>query len=194
MRVIQITDEPIARWDEALVLPAGEIGEITVRGAMVTQRYWARPERTALAKIDEEGQVVHRMGDVGYFDDLGRLWMCGRKDHRVRAAGGELFTIPVERVFDRHESVRQSALVGVGEPGAEVPVLLVERTEGALKGGEALTFELLEIARERSELSSIETVLIYPGRFPTDVRHNAKIVREELKVWATQNLGAAGAS
>ena len=111
VRVIRISDEPIASWNEVEVLPAGEIGEITVRGAMVTERYWARPERTALAKIDEGGQVVHRMGDVGYFDEEGRLWMCGRKDHRVRAVGGDLFTIPVERVFDRHESVRQSALV-----------------------------------------------------------------------------------
>lgn len=194
VRVIRISDQPISSWDQVEALPAGEIGEITVRGPMVTESYWARPERTALAKIDEEGQVVHRMGDVGYFDEHGRLWMCGRKDHRVRTAAGDLFTIPVERVFDGHESVRQSALVGVGEPGEEVPVLLVERTEGALKGGEALTFELLEIAQERSQLSSIKTVLIYPGRFPTDVRHNAKIVREELKVWATRKIGAAGAA
>ena len=59
------------------------------------------------------------MGDVGYIDTEGRLWFCGRKKHRVVCADGEtLFPVPCEAIFNLHEAVERSALVGVnGEPG-----------------------------------------------------------------------------
>ena len=61
MRIIQISDAPIAAWSDALLVPPGVIGEITVRGPVVTREYYARPEQTALAKIREGDQIVHRM-------------------------------------------------------------------------------------------------------------------------------------
>ncbi len=188
VRVIRITDDPIEAWDDDLVLPAGEIGEITVKGRQVTHRYWGRPAQTAAAKIPDGDQVVHRMGDVGYFDDDGRLWMCGRKSHRVRAAGGkDLFTVPVERVFDEHPAVRQSALVGVGEPGDERPLLLVERDDGfANLSDEELIAQLATLRDQHEVTAPVHDLVVYPGRFPVDIRHNAKIVREELRSWANR--------
>jgi len=184
VRIIGIDDGAIPLWSDELVLPPGEIGEITVCGAMVTESYWARPEQTALAKIVDGDLVVHRMGDLGYFDSLGRLWMCGRKAHRVQTAEGDLFTIPVERVFDAHEAVRQTALVGVGPVGKERPVLLVEREDSVALGDEALTAELVALSALSRQTQAIDRIVFYPDRFPVDVRHNAKIVREELKLWA----------
>ena len=64
-------------------------------------------------------RVVHRMGDVGCFDDAGRLWFCGRKTQRVETAGGPLYTEQVEPVFNVHPQVRRTALVGVGAAGAQ---------------------------------------------------------------------------
>ena len=184
VRVIRITDEAIASWSDDLQLPDGEIGEITVRGAMVTREYCARPDQAALAKIDDGGQVVHRMGDLGRFDELGRLWMCGRKSHRVITASGPLFTVPVERVFDRHPAVLRSALVGVGEPGGQVPRLLVEREPGVQLSDVALVEELRALAREQALTAAIEHISVYPDAFPVDIRHNAKINRERLALWA----------
>ena len=190
VRVIKISDEAITSWSDDLLVGPGEIGEITVRGPMVTEEYWGRSEATVLAKIDDGGVTVHRMGDLGCFDDLGRLWMCGRKSHRVQTSQGDLFSIPVERVFDAHAAVRQSALVGLGAPGEESPLLLVERREDASLGGEALVDDLLEFAA-RSEVNAVvQQIALYPGTFPVDVRHNAKIVREELKVWAEKRFGS----
>src|SRR5690606_21991838 len=82
-----------------------------------------REAQTALAKIrerlaDGSERIVHRMGDVGWFDADGRLWFCGRKSQRVETADGPLYTEQVEPVFNVHPDVRRTALVGIGAPGA----------------------------------------------------------------------------
>jgi acyl-CoA synthetase (AMP-forming)/AMP-acid ligase II len=192
VRIIAIHDQPVEAWSEDLPLAAGEIGEIVVCGAVVTPSYYKRPAATRLAKIPgADGGFWHRMGDVGYFDEHGRLWMCGRKGHRVETDRGTLFTIPCEAVFNTHPAVRRSALVGVtrssGRPGRTQPVLCVERAPGHDVRPAALTQELLEIAKQHDHTRSIETVL-YHDAFPVDVRHNAKIFREKLATWAQEQL------
>ena len=189
MEIIKVTDEPIAAWDPGLVLPAGSIGEITVKGPMVTRSYLNRPEKTALAKIREGAEIWHRMGDVGYFDAQGRLWVCGRKAHRVVTSTGTLFPVMYETIFNRHPDVSRTALVGVGNQGNQQPVLVVEpaagRFPGTLLERQRFTLELLSLGAEYEHTRAIEMVLFYPGIFPTDVRHNAKIQREKLANWAT---------
>jgi len=189
VRIIAITEEPLAKIGEVTKLPPGQIGEIIVKGPVTTKEYFQNPEATRLAKIrDDDGGIWHRMGDLGYLDDRGRLWFCGRKAHRVETAAGALFTIPCEALFNIHPRVRRSALVGVGEPGSKRPVIIIELKSG--DGGqdkERLTSELLAIARDHAVTREIRTVLYHPG-FPVDIRHNAKIFREKLTVWAAAQL------
>ncbi|HOF05187.1 MAG TPA: fatty acid CoA ligase family protein [Syntrophales bacterium] len=190
VRIIAITDEPLDTIGDAAILPPGEIGEIAVRGPVTTKEYYRLPAATRLAKMaDDEGGIWHRMGDVGYLDAGGRLWFCGRKAHRVETAAGRLFTVPCEAVFNRHPRVRRSALVGVGAAGAKRPVIVIELLPGDHgRDKEALTAELLEIAGANPMTRPIKTVLYHPG-FPVDIRHNAKISREKLAVWAAARLG-----
>jgi acyl-CoA synthetase (AMP-forming)/AMP-acid ligase II len=185
VRIIGITDDAIGTWSDDLLVPTGEVGEITVCGPVVTREYYARPEATRLAKIQDGDHVVHRMGDVGAFDDEGRLWMCGRKGHRVVAPSGTLFTVPVEEVMNAHPCVTRTALVGVGAAGAQRPVLLVEREPGARMEDRTLLAELAALAREHEVTRALTDLRIYPGTFPVDTRHNAKIEREALAAWAT---------
>ncbi len=188
VRIIPIHDEPVVTWSEDLPVPAGEIGEIVVCGSVVTPSYYKRPELTRLAKIPgADAALWHRMGDLGYFDGHGRLWMCGRKSHRVETNRGTLFTIPCESVFNTHPAVRRSALVGVTRSGRTEPVLCVERAPGHDVRPAGLTRELLDIAKQHDHTSTIETVL-YHDAFPMDVRHNAKIFRERLAAWAQEQL------
>ncbi len=190
VRILPIHDEPIESWSEDLPLTQGEIGEMVVRGAVVTPSYYGRPQATKLAKIPtEDGNVWHRMGDVGYFDGQGRLWMCGRKSHRVETEKGTMYTIPCEAVFNTHPAVRRSALVGVTRGSGTMPVLCIEREREAKIDTEGLTNELLEIARTHEHTRAIDTVLYHPS-FPVDVRHNAKIFREKLAVWASKKLAS----
>jgi acyl-CoA synthetase (AMP-forming)/AMP-acid ligase II len=187
VRVLPISDEPIDEWREDRILPAGAIGEFVVQGPVVTREYCTDPRATRLAKIPEAGGPWHRMGDVGWMDERGRLWFCGRKAHRVRTKGGTLFTEPCEAVFNRHPAVRRSALVGVGRPPDQRPVICIETT-GRRMDRRRLTAELLALAGRYDVTRAIGTVL-YPARFPVDIRHNSKIFREELARWAERRLG-----
>lgn len=166
-----------------------EIGEIAVAGPVVTREYFNNAAATALAKIRDGDTLWHRMGDVGYLDNHGRLWMCGRKAHRVEAERGTLFTECVEALFNQHPAVRRSALVGLGERPRERPVICVElhsRVDG--RSRERLCEELRAIARAHDMTRDVETFLFHP-RFPVDIRHNAKIFREQLREWAARRMG-----
>jgi len=187
-KVISIDDAPIERWDEGLKVDAGEIGEIVVKGPQVTREYYNAAGQTALAKITDGEGVRHRMGDLGYFDDRGRLWFCGRKSHRVRTAEGTLFTVPCESVFNTHPMVFRTALVGVGEAGAELPVLCVELEAGVGRAQhDRIRTELLDLGQEFEHTKDIRTVLFHPA-FPVDIRHNAKIGRGALAAWAAPKV------
>jgi acyl-CoA synthetase (AMP-forming)/AMP-acid ligase II len=190
IKIIRICDAPIPTWSDDLELPAGEIGEIVVQGPVVTASYWERPEITSLAKIGDpvHGGFYHRMGDVGYIDASGRLWFCGRKSQRVVTPNGTLFTIRCEGVFNAHPAVYRTALVGVTLKGVLAPVLCVERDkEIASPADEELRRELLALGAQHPETRDIRTMLFHPG-LPVDIRHNAKIFREKLAVWAAEQL------
>ncbi len=196
IEIIAITEADIPEWDNGLRLNAGEIGEIVVTGPMVSQSYYRREKATTAAKIwDRELQTFrHRMGDLGYLDDSGRLWMCGRKAHRVDATQGGQFvkryySIPTERIFNTHPNVKRSALVGIkvkGQGGASEiePLICIELDQSLVCNKSAQLYqELMAIAEQYSQTQGIRRFLIHPD-FPVDVRHNAKIFREKLAVWA----------
>ena len=188
VRIIRIDDAPVAAWSDDLELPAGDIGEITVSGSVVTRTYHNNPGATALAKITHGASIRHRMGDVGYVDDMGRLWFCGRKAHRVVTLTGTLFTVPCEAIFNQHSRVFRSALVGVGEAGRQLPVICIElEDDDTGSDQEVLTRELLTLAAADARTRDITTVLFHPG-FPVDARHNSKISREQLAVWAARQV------
>jgi acyl-CoA synthetase (AMP-forming)/AMP-acid ligase II len=190
LKVIRISDEPIARWSDDLEVAPGEVGEVAVRGPLVTASYWNRPQAMALAKIADPGRggFWHRMGDLGYLDNSGRVWFCGRKSQRVITPAGTLFTVPCEGIFNAHPGVERTALVGVPRPGGTEPVLCVE-PDITLRPWEAgkLHRELLALGSSHDQTRAIRTVLFH-GNFPVDIRHNAKIFREKLAAWAARRV------
>jgi acyl-CoA synthetase (AMP-forming)/AMP-acid ligase II len=187
VRIIEITDTVIDDWSRVRELPTGEIGEITVAGPSTTTVYFGRAQATRLAKIDRHGTTVHRMGDVGYFDAAGRLWFCGRKSHRVELADRVLFSTPVEEIFNTHPAVFRTALVGAMVSGVRVPVVCIERDRQNRSPSPLTALQLIEslqaLAANFPHTKDIAHFLIHPG-FPVDIRHNAKIGREKLAVWA----------
>ena len=187
LKIIKITDDAIEKWDDSLAVPDGAIGEVVVQSPWVTRHYFHLENTTRLAKIPDGENFWHRMGDVGTLDEQGRLWFCGRKTHRVQTAEGEtLFTIPCEAIFNTHPQVKRSALVGVGPPGNQTPVIVIE-AEGTIDR-KALTEELLKLGAAHTITRSIRQVLYHPA-FPVDIRHNAKIDREQLARWVANRHG-----
>lgn len=188
VRIIDITDNPLIAMSEAEVLGPGEIGEICVSGPVVTKEYFRTSAATRMAKIGDGARIWHRMGDCGYFDHEGRLWYCGRKSQRVVTSGGTLFTDPVEGVFNSHPKVFRTALVGVGAPFQQKAVLCVELEEPARReAGAGLAVEIVALGRDNPVAAQVTEVLFHKA-FPVDIRHNAKIFREQLAAWATGQL------
>jgi acyl-CoA synthetase (AMP-forming)/AMP-acid ligase II len=183
---IKIIDDPIEVWDESLVLKEYEIGEIVVTGPTTTKEYFNRPIDTKLAKIKENDIIWHRMGDLGYFDDEGYFWFCGRKGHRLETKNGMLTTVNCETIFNNHSKVYRSALIGIGKYKEQTPVIIIEPHKNHFPKNKSerkeFVEELLKLGSANELTKNIEIVRFHPN-FPTDIRHNAKIFREKLKVW-----------
>ena len=193
-QVIRITDEPLASIAQVERLPPGEIGELMVRGPVVTREYVTRLNSNALHKVVDGDTFWHRMGDVGYLDERGRFWFCGRKSHRVQTAAGTLFTEPCEAIFNQHSSIYRSALVGVGKPGQQTPVVIAEpwpeHWPRPPEGERQLLQELQQLALEHEHTRHIHRFFLMRS-LPVDIRHNAKIFREKLAIWAENELKRA---
>ncbi|MEZ4319415.1 MAG: fatty acid CoA ligase family protein [Myxococcota bacterium] len=183
VRIIEVTDADIPAWADDLQVKPGRIGEIVVAGGQVSVEYMESPEGNAQSKIRDGERVFHRMGDLGYLDEQGRLWFCGRKSHRLQTADGMVPSVPVEGIFNEHPDVFRTALVGVGAPGQEVPTLCVEMQPGKRWDG-GLQSALEGLAEGTEYAGLVKRFLPHPG-FPTDARHNSKIRRGDLKAWAT---------
>ncbi|HRG55314.1 MAG TPA: fatty acid CoA ligase family protein [Lacunisphaera sp.] len=196
VKIIAITDEPLAEIQE---LPVGEIGEIIVSGPVVTKTYDQLPEATALAKINDPQSAIangasaiwHRLGDVGYLDALGRLWFGGRKAERVETNHGPLYTEQVEPVFNAHPAVARTALIATGHDGRR-PAIVVEPVSRDVVATPSLrrklVRELRELGAAHPHTDLIRLAYLHP-HLPVDVRHNAKIHRLTLARWAEGKHG-----
>ena len=188
VRIIKISDHPISKWSTDLVVEDTEIGEITVRGNLVTRHYFEDPEADSLSKIKDDSTVWHRMGDLGWMDSKGRIWFCGRKSHRVTTEETTLFTIPCEAIFNNHPMVFRSALVGIGPVHQQKPVICIELEHKKNKvKKKKIKKELFELAQENEFTKNIDSILFCKS-FPVDIRHNSKIFREKLAIWAEKKL------
>ncbi|MBL0717255.1 MAG: AMP-binding protein, partial [Desulfosarcina sp.] len=186
VKIIKITDAPVEEWSDDLIIPDGEVGEITAKGDIVTKHYYRRPEAESNAKINHNGTTWHRMGDLGRIDEKGRIWFYGRKNHRVVTKKETLFTIPCEALFNNHKRVFRSALVGAGTRPNQEPVICIELHKNDSRNGlNLLKKELLAIAAGNDLTKNIKPTL-FKKTFPVDIRHNSKIFREKLAQWANR--------
>ncbi|MEJ2869512.1 fatty acid CoA ligase family protein [Actinomycetospora sp. OC33-EN08] len=177
---------PVVELDPSMLVGAGEVGEVVVRGSVVSPAYAERPEATAAAKLSWDGRLAHRMGDLAAADGEGRLWFAGRVAHVVHTAEGPLYSVPCEEVLNHHPAVRRTALVGIGPEEARTPVAVVEMRPGHRLTDE-VTRELRDLAAADPRTKPITTLLEHPG-LPVDPRHNSKIDREALGRWAAAEL------
>jgi acyl-CoA synthetase (AMP-forming)/AMP-acid ligase II len=184
VKIIEINENKIENINECHFLPPNKIGEIIVSGLVVTKEYLNLVKQTKEAKIqDENGLFWHRMGDVGFLDDEGKLWFCGRKSHCVFTENETLYPIQCEAIFNLHPDVKRSALVGLGIKGKQVPAIIIERKDKQFLQGKSRSIfesELMKLSKKHPHTSKIEKIY-YSKTFPVDVRHNIKIDRIKLK-------------
>ncbi len=126
-RVIKALEHRIAAEDGRDV-PAGEIGELVVRGPTVMSGYWGDPERTR--QVLQDGWL--RTGDLVRRGPRGRLYMVAREKEVIKCGGYTIFPAEVEREMEAHPAVARCAVVGLPhEVKGEMPVAAVELEAGS---------------------------------------------------------------
>ncbi len=123
------------RDDTGRALPAGEQGEICLRGPKITRGYWKDPEKTQSSFFGD----WFRTGDIGYLDVDGFLYLTDRKKDLIISGGENIASSEVERVIYQLPQVREAAVIGVpDERWGEKPVAVV-----VLDPGQTLDLETL---------------------------------------------------
>jgi long-chain acyl-CoA synthetase len=105
--------------DDGGDLPAGEVGEIMIRGHNVMKGYWRRPDATAEA-ISADGWF--RTGDLAFIDEDGYFFIVDRKKDLIIRGGYNVYPREIEEVLYEHPAVAECAVVGIPHPdlGEEV--------------------------------------------------------------------------
>lgn len=181
IKIIARVDEQIDDFSKAKILNCGEVGEMLIQSSTVTPSYYQLQEKTKLAKIYDGNTIYHRMGDVGYLDSEGALWFLGRKNHVVCANDRVYYPVSVEAAFNKHPEVEKSALIEYKSSAA----IVIQRKDGLCDWKSLPKFkaQLLELAASSKHCHDIEDIFLHP-HLPVDGRHNIKIQREKLTVWA----------
>lgn len=154
-------------------MPAGEIGEIWIKGPQVIKGYWNNPEATA--KTITDGWL--HSGDLGYVDEEGFLYVVDRAKDMLLRGGENIYCIEVESALYDHAAVIDAAVVGIPHPvlGEEVGALV------QIRPGNTVTEKELQdhVAAQIAAFKVPVRIDQYPGPLPRNA--NGKIMKPEVK-------------
>jgi len=153
----------------------GEEGEIRVKGDNVMKGYFKRPEDTA-ATLDDQGWL--RTGDMGRFDEHGRLYITGRIKEMIIVGGENVFPREIEEVLNRHPAVAASGVTRLEDPmRGEVPVAFVELAED-LEDAPPTDRDLISFCREHLAGYKVPKHVLFIDELPRNA--TGKIMRKDL--------------
>jgi fatty-acyl-CoA synthase len=169
-------------------LPPGAVGELAVRGNIVTRGYYNKPEET-FAAIDKDGWF--RTGDLGRLDERGYIELLGRSKEQYKISGENVSPKEVEDVINKHPAVAQAYVVGVKDPATvETGAAFVE-----LRPGHTCTrAEILEHCREHLAKFKVPRHVWFVTAAEWPLTGNGKIQKFRLKEMAEQRLAERGRS
>ena len=110
-------------------LPQGESGEIVISGPQVFKGYWKRPEATAEAFFERNGQSFFRSGDMGRVDEEGYFFMTDRLKRMINASGFKVWPAEVEALMFRHPAIQEACIIATRDAyrGESVKAVVVLR-------------------------------------------------------------------
>ncbi len=180
---IQNVDLKLVDPDTGEVVPLGEPGEICVKGPLVMQGYWMKPEETAKA-IDKDGYM--HSGDVGIMDEDGYLRIVDRTKDMIIVGGFKVFSAKVEDNLSKHPAIGMVALVGIpnpDRPGSEIVKAFVQiDPEFEFDGNkEALKEDIISFAKENCAPYEVPKLVEISEELPLTVvgKVDKKVLRSE---------------
>jgi long-chain acyl-CoA synthetase len=104
-------------------VPTGATGEVLIKGPIVVQGYWGKPEATANT-ITPDGWL--RTGDLGHLDEDGFLFITDRAKDMIIRGGENVYCVEIENRLVEHPSIADAAVIGVPHPelGEEVKAVV----------------------------------------------------------------------
>jgi amino acid adenylation domain-containing protein len=161
--------EAYVAGDDGKPLPAGQVGELVIRGGHVMKGYWENAEATdrVLKAGPYAWEKVLHTGDLFKADDEGFLYFVGRKDDIIKSRGEKVSPKEVENVLYALPGVREAAVVGVPDPvlGMALKAVIAPVEEGALGAKEVIAhcakhledFMVPRLVEFRKELPKTDT-------------------------------------
>jgi long-chain acyl-CoA synthetase len=165
------TDAKIISIETGESIPAGEIGEIVIKGPQIMKGYWNRPEDTA--ETLKDGWLY--TGDLGYMDERGYFYVVDRKKDMIIAGGYNIYPREIEEVLYEHHEVKEVVVAGVPDQyrGETVKAYIV------LKEGSTVTKEELN-QFARKYLAAYKAPRLYEFRNELPKTAVGKILRRNL--------------
>jgi long-chain acyl-CoA synthetase len=158
--------------DSGKPLPAGEKGEIVIRGPQIMKGYWNRPQETA--KAIRNGWL--HTGDVGYVDTDGYYWITNRKKDLIIKGGENISPRTIEEVLYKCPGVSEAAVIGVKDIkyGEEIKAFVVLHP-----GGKASVDEILAFCRTRLNNFLMPKYIVFLDAMPKSLV--GKILKSKLR-------------
>ncbi len=158
--------------EENRELPAGEIGELIVKGPNVMQGYYHREEETR--SVLKEGWLY--TGDLAYRDHDGYIYIVGRKKELIITAGYNIYPGEIEEALEAHQSVAEAAVIGIPHPvkGEVIKAFIIP-----VEGFTPEKHELLRFLKGKLSIYKIPELFEVREELPRGA--NGKVLKRMLK-------------
>jgi len=164
-------------------VPLGEPGEICVRGPLVMQGYYNKPEETKNA-IDSDGYM--HSGDVGIMDEDGYIRIVDRTKDMIIVGGFKVFSAKIEDVLSKHYAIGMIALIGLpnpDRPGSEIVKAHIQLNPDFEYDGneEALKEDITAFAKENCAPYEVPKIIEFAKELPLTVigKIDKKVLRKQ---------------
>jgi long-chain acyl-CoA synthetase len=166
--------------DDSVPVPVGEQGTVyMLLGETTKFEYKGDAEKTRKNRITLDGKVYFTVGDVGYLNDEGFLFLCDRKIDMIISGGANIYPAEIENVLAAHPKVGDVAVFGIPHDdwGEEIKAV-IEPAEG-IEAGDALTAELIDYCKDRLAKFKTPKSIDYTSEMPRDP--NGKLYKRKLR-------------
>ncbi|RSK27368.1 long-chain fatty acid--CoA ligase [Bacillus sp. HMF5848] len=158
-------------------VPAGQIGELIIRGPQIMKGYWNMPEETAVTLRD--GWLF--TGDIAKVDEEGYTYIVDRKKDMIIASGFNIYPRDIEEVIYEHPAVQEAVVIGVPDKyrGETVKAYVVKKGNKEVSEEEIITY-----CKENMAAYKVPQIVEFRDELPkTNV---GKILRRALREEALQ--------
>jgi long-chain acyl-CoA synthetase len=161
-------------------VPPGTPGLVYMRMGTSSFEYHKDAEKTKAARVGD----LFTLGDIGYLDEDGYLFLCDRKADMIISGGVNIYPAEIENELAVHSKVADVAVFGVPNPDWGEEIKAVVRPVDGVTSGDELTAELLAFAAERLAKFKLPKTVDYVDELPRDP--NGKLYKRKLRdpYWA----------